>query len=103
MTEKTEESPPQTVRDGKEVYLKALPIRQLADIDTIKMEVSSGNIVIAKITPLARKSLEDTERAVDELCAFVGGVGGEIARLGNERLVITPSSIKIWRGREDLG
>lgn len=84
------------------VYLKALPIRQLSDIDAVKMEVNAGNIVVAKITPLAKKSLEDTERAVDELCVFVREIGGEIARLGDERLVITPPSIKIWKEKENL-
>ncbi|MFH0897478.1 MAG: cell division protein SepF [Candidatus Bathyarchaeota archaeon] len=83
-------------------YLKALPIRQLSDIDVVKIELSAGNIVIAKITPLAKKSLEDTERAVEELCAFVNMIGGEIARLGDERLVVTPPSIKIWKEKENL-
>ncbi len=84
------------------VYLKALPIRELSDIDTVKMEVGAGNIVVAKITPLVKKSLEDTERAVDELCVFVKEIGGAIARLGDERLVITPPSIKIWKEKENL-
>lgn len=101
MTEKAKESSQQTSRDVK-IYLKALPIRQLSDIDAVKMEVNAGNIIVAKITPLAKKSLEDTERAVDELCIFVNKIGGEIARLGDERLVVTPPSIKIWKEKENL-
>lgn len=100
-TEKTREVPPQTLKDVK-VYLRALPIRRLEDVEIIKTEVSAGNIVITKLTPLAKKSLEDTERAVDELCAFAKDIGGEIARLGDERLVVTPPSVKIWKDRESL-
>lgn len=101
MTEKSKEEPQQIAKDVR-VYFKALSIRQLADIDMIKTEVSSGNIVVAKITPLAKKSIEDTKRAVDELCAFVASMGGDIARLGDERLVVTPPSIKIWKEKENL-
>ncbi|RLI20811.1 cell division protein SepF [Candidatus Bathyarchaeota archaeon] len=79
------------------MYLKALPLRNLSDIETIKKEVKSGNILIVKVTPLARKSVEDVKKAVNELCDFTEDVGGDIARLGEERVVICPSGVKIWR------
>jgi len=79
------------------IYLKALPLRNLSDIETIKKEVKSGNILIVKVTPLARKSVEDVKKAVNELCDFTEDVGGDIARLGEERVVICPSGVKIWR------
>ncbi len=79
------------------VYLKALPLRNLSDVEVIKQEVKAGNILIVKVTPLARKSVEDVKKAVNELCEFTDDVGGDIARLGEERVVICPSGIKIWR------
>jgi len=78
-------------------YLKAMPLRDLSDLDTVKSEVNSGNILILRITPLANKSVDDVKRAVNELCEFAESVGGDIARLGEERVVITPSSVRIWR------
>ena len=78
-------------------YLKAMPLRDLSDLDNVKTEVKSGNILILRITPLANKSVEDVKRAVNELCEFVESVGGDIARLGEERVVICPPSVKIWR------
>jgi len=79
------------------VYLKALPLRDLEDVDMVKREVKEGNILILKVSPLAKKSLDDVKRAVSELLEFTQLVGGDIARLGEERVVITPSSIRIWR------
>lgn len=78
-------------------YLKALPLRDLEDVDVIKSEVKSGNILILRVGPLARKSIEDVKRAVNELYEFTTVVGGDIARLGEERVVITPPFIRIWR------
>ena len=77
--------------------LKALPLRILADVELIKHELKLGNIIILKITPLARKSIEDVKNAVDELSAFTKSIGGDIASLGEERVVIVPNFIKIWR------
>jgi SepF-like predicted cell division protein (DUF552 family) len=69
----------------------------LAELDGVKNEVNSGNILILRITPLANKSLDDVKRAVNELCEFADSVGGDIARLGEERVVICPPGVKIWR------
>jgi len=89
------EATPTTVQTS--VYVKALLLRDTADIDTVKTEVKSGNIVILRITPLARRSITDVKRAIDELCKYVEAIGGDIARLGEERIVVTPVSIRIWR------
>ena len=79
------------------LYLKALPLRALTDVEMIKQEVKSGNILILKVSPLAKKSIDDVKQVVSELLEFTQLVGGDIARLGEERVVITPSFIKIWR------
>jgi len=78
-------------------YLKAMPLRDLSDLDAVKSEVKSGNIMILRITPLANKSVDDVKRAINELCEFVESFGGDIARLGEERVVICPPSVRIWR------
>ena len=79
------------------IYLKALPLRRLSDLETIKQEVESGNVLIVKISPLASKSVDDVKTAVNELCEFVKQVNGDIARLGEERIVITPPDVRVWR------
>jgi hypothetical protein len=94
---------------GKEVrgisgktYLKAVPLRELADLDNIKAEVKAGNILILRITPLANKSIEDVKRAVNELCEFAESINGDIARLGEERVVVCPPNVKIWREKTPI-
>ena len=93
-----EEKPDEAVVAVPEkVYLKALPLRDLEDVEMIKQEVKSGNVLILKVSPLAKKSIDDVKTAVSELLEFTQSVGGDIARLGEERVVITPASIRIWR------
>jgi SepF-like predicted cell division protein (DUF552 family) len=84
-------------KSQKKPYLKAMPLRSLDDVEIIKRELSLGNILVLKVTPLAQKSVEDVKRAVNVLYSFTQSIGGDIARLGEERVVIVPNSIKIWR------
>ena len=95
--EKTAPPPPESKEVLGKTYLKAMPLRDLSDLDAIKNEVKSGNILILRITPLASKSIEDVKRAVNELYEFAESIGGDIARLGEERVVICPQNIRIWR------
>ena len=80
-------------------YLRAMPLRDLSDLEEMKTEVKNGHVLILRITPLASKSIEDVKRAVNELYEFAESIGGDIARLGEERVVICPRHIRIWRER----
>ena len=82
---------------SSKTYLKAMPLRNLSDLDAVKNEVKLGNIMILRVSPLANKSIDDVKRAINELCEFAESVGGDIARLGEERVVICPQGVRIWR------
>jgi len=83
-------------------YLKAMPLRDLSDLDAVKNEVKLGNIMILRVSPLANKSVDDVKRAVNELCEFAESVGGDIARLGEERVVVCPPGVRIWREKTPI-
>ena len=93
-SQKPVEQKPET---PNKTYLKAMPLRDLSDIENIKTEVKNGNIIILRVTPLASKSIEDVKTAVNDLYEFSDSIGGDIARLGEERVVICPKTIRIWR------
>ena len=95
--EKTATSPSEEKEILAKTYLKAMPLRDLSDLEEIKTEVKNGNVLILRITPLASKNIEDVKHAVNELYEFAESIGGDIARLGEERVVICPENIRIWR------
>ena len=97
--EKTATPPSEEKEVLEKTYLKAMPLRDLSDLEEIKNEVKNGNVLILRITPLASKSIEDVKHAVNELYEFAESIGGDIARLGEERVVICPQNIRIWRER----
>lgn len=81
-----------------QIYLKALPLRDREEVDDIKKNISSNFILILRVTPLAQKNIEELRKAVEELYNYTISIGGDIARLGDERIVVTPPGVKIWRG-----
>jgi len=93
--QKQEEQAP--IEPPSKTYLKAMPLKDLSDVENVKNEVRNGNIIILRITPLAGKSIEDVKKAVNDLYEFAESVEGDIARLGEERVVICPKTVRIWR------
>ena len=85
-----------------QVYLKAITLRDPVEVQLIKEDLKKQMIVIIRVTPLAQKSVDELRRFIDDLYKFVQSAGGDIARLGEERVVITPSKVKIWRGSYEL-
>jgi len=82
-----------------EMYVKAIPLRAYEDVDVIKSEVRAGNIIITNVAPMAKHNIEDVKRAINELNEYAVLINGDIARLGEERVILTPKTVKIWRGR----
>ena len=93
-----EESGEGAAQDGGGMLLKALQLRSAEDLPGIQDDVAKRTIVILRVTPLAQKSVEDLKTVVEQLYEFATSIGGDIARLGEERIVITPPGVRIWRG-----
>lgn len=80
------------------MLLKAISLHSIEEIPKIQDEFRNKTILILKMTPLRQKSLEELATAVQQLFEFATSMGGDIARLGDERVVMTPPGVKIWRG-----
>jgi SepF-like predicted cell division protein (DUF552 family) len=84
------------------VYLKAVTLRDKSDVAAVKEDIKKHMILIIRVTPLAQKDLEELRKTVEDLYSYTQSAGGDIARLGEERIVVTPPGVKIWRGVYDL-
>lgn len=79
------------------MYLKALTIRDVSDIHQIKEDVRKGMVLILRVTPLANKDVESLRDLVKNLHEIAKENDYDIARLGEERIIVTPSCVKIWK------
>ena len=86
----------------QETYVKAITISDPSDIHTIKEDVKKGMILILRVTPLAQKDVEKLRKVVEELYVIARDSNADIARLGDERIIVTPQGVKIWKPDYDL-
>lgn len=80
------------------IYLRTFTLRELGDLEEIKKGIENNMIIIIRITPLANKDVGELKNAVESLHKSVTLAGGDIARLGEERIILTPPEVKIWHG-----
>ena len=83
-------------------FLKAITIRDSSDIHSISEDIKKGMILILRVTPLAQKNVEELRKLVEELYSVAKSSDAEIARLGEERIIVTPTGIKIWKPDYEL-
>ena len=83
-------------------YLKAITIRDPSDIHTIKEDIKKDMILILRVTPLAHKDVEKLRKVVEDLYTIAKNSNADIARLGEERIIVTPPGVKIWKPEYDL-
>ena len=89
-------------QDGGPTYLKAMSIRDPSDVHSIKEDIRKGMILILRVTPLAQKDVSSLRSTVEQLYAIAKASGADIARLGEERIIIAPANVKIWKPEYDL-
>ncbi len=83
-------------------YLKAITIRDPSDIHSIKEDIKKEMILILRVTPLAQKDVDELRKVVEDLYKIAKDSGADIARLGEERIIVTPPDVKIWKPEYDL-
>ncbi len=83
-------------------YLKAITIRDSSDIHTINEDIKKGMVLILRVTPLAQKDVKKLRKMVEELYGIARDSNADIARLGEERIIVTPPNVKIWKPDYDL-
>lgn len=87
---------PNTNIGDKPIYLKTFTLRDVKDVVDIQKDIKKGMILIIRITPLAQKDVDHLRNVVESLFKSATNLGGDIARLGEERIIITPPEVKIW-------
>ena len=83
-------------------YLKAITARDVNDIEIIKQDIKQGIILIIRVGPMAQQDVQKLRLFVEKLHEVAKTEGSDIARLGEERIVVTPPDVQIWRPQYDL-
>jgi hypothetical protein len=92
-TSETQPAPATPVEEEKTTYLKAMPLRDLADLEKVKSDVPKRKQHHSQNHALSNKnhrSFSTPERTA----RFCGIHNGDSARLGEERIVFVPPKLE---------
>jgi hypothetical protein len=79
------------------IYIKSVELENLSSIQQVSGELERGNIVIVYIARLQYGQNRELRRVVDQLRGVCRSIGGDIAQLGQDYIVVTPPFVKIFK------
>jgi len=94
--EMTELPAEQEASDHTKVMIEKIDM--VGDADRIVRKVRSGNIVIANIKHLKEQNMDELKQAISKIRSSAAMFNGDIAGVGDEWLIVTPSTARIHRG-----
>jgi len=80
-------------------YVKPVALESAAIIPEVKEELKHGNMILLNISPMLKKekALQDV---ISNLKIYATSIRGDIARIDNEKILLTPNRIKIVKRRK---
>jgi SepF-like predicted cell division protein (DUF552 family) len=92
------ELPVEEEMQAVKTMVKVAEILKEEDLGLVNSLLYEGNIVVIDYSPIANDELA-LKRVTGELKAVAGETGGDVAALGRNFLVATPSGVKIDRNK----
>ncbi|VVC72177.1 Cell division protein SepF [uncultured archaeon] len=82
------------LHEPADFYVKPVALESESDVRVIMDELKQKNIILLNITPMMRNQ-NKLKAAIGELKLYVTKINGDVARIDNEKLLLTPAKVKI--------
>ena len=87
------------MHSAADFYVKPIALQGDADIKVVQEELTQKNIVLLNFSPIMRNPTK-LKAIVAELKAFTNGINGDIARIDEDKILLTPHNVKIVKKRK---
>ncbi|MCW7074240.1 MAG: cell division protein SepF [Candidatus Methanospirare jalkutatii] len=82
--------------EGVKMFVKIAELTGLYDVPELKREIYAGNMLILDVS-LAKHDKVSLEKAIKDLKRVAMDVNGDIAGIGDNQIIVTPTGVKIER------
>jgi hypothetical protein len=79
-------------------YVKPIALQSDGDVKIVEEELKQRNLVLLNISPIARNP-NKLKESVNNLKTFVSSMNGDIARIDEDKILLTPANVKIVKKR----
>ena len=83
------------------IIMKRIEMLGSDKVEEILNELKEGNIIIADISPLIDEGPQKLKNSVNRLKKSTMQMGGELARISDSYILLTPKFVEIEHSRED--
>lgn len=83
------------LEEHADMWIKPYALSEVTDVEKVSDDLKKGNIVLLNIEPLYKKNTIKLRQAVSEIKGTIHDINGDIARLSEYKVLLTPSNVKI--------
>ncbi len=87
------------MHEPADFYVKPVALQSESDIALIESELQKKNIILLNTAEMAKRP-NTLKGMIDTLKTYVDKQGGDIARLDEEKILVTPTRVKIIKSRK---
>ncbi|VVB65643.1 Cell division protein SepF [Candidatus Gugararchaeum adminiculabundum] len=87
------------LHEAADFYIKPVALENEDDVKVITQELAQKNIILLNIAPMARNAAA-LKSILAKLKDHVGKMNGDMARIDNDKILLTPTKVKIVKSRK---
>ncbi len=89
----------ESMYEDADALVKPYMLTKDQDVDVIMNELKQGNFVLLNIADMNKRNQVKLKEMIGALRSRIEGINGDIARVSQEKVLITPAKIKIVKKR----
>jgi len=90
----------ETLYEEADAFVKPMVLLKDEDTETVLNEAKQGNIVLLGIDDMSKRNAIKLKELITKIKAGVDGIDGDIARISHDKVLVTPSKVKIIKKKE---
>ncbi len=83
--------------EDADAFVKPIYLKPDTDLKTVAKELKNGNFILLNVEELMKRNPLRLKEQVNKLKRFSEEIDGDIARISEEKLLLTPARIKILK------
>ncbi len=88
------------IYEDAEAFVKPMQLNTEEDVEAVTKEAKQGNIILLNVDSLSRRNAIKLKELVTKIKEAIDEIDGDIARISHERILVTPSKVKIIKRKE---
>ena len=87
------------LQEQADMWVKPYVLEDVVDTKSINEDIRAGNIVLLNIEPLYKRNTIKLKQAVSEIKGAARSEDGDIVRLSEYKLLVTPKGVKVSKNQ----